>query len=1046
MARRSAARVAGVLVAAVLAGLALPPAAGAQLSNDASLTSLTVHSALGSTKLFPSFDPDVDRYEVAAPSGETMVTVTAEPSPGGSIQVWKNDADPNLEGLQLALTPGTSSGLTVHVTAEDGQTTESYRLSVAPASSEPKGWRVYNDVPVARLVDDPDLRSNYLHGVVADDSRVLVSARRFAGGVGQKLLAFQASDSSYLPSGDLDLGGTGDRGMWSNGTKLFVMGNDGEVRVYNISDGSRVESEDLDITPELWHHLIPQHENTHPRGIWSDGETLWVVDSEDAKVYAYELEAGSRYDCDTYESYWSGWCRQPDKEFDLATDNDSPWGITADRDTWWVSDSRDGKIYAYSRADGSRNSDNDFDTLASAGNTMPQDISATATIMYVADYLDSRVYSYNMPEGSVPISPPLPQQSDDATLGSLSLTGVTLSQTFSPEMTFYTANAVENSVTSTTVIAETNNSRASLEVRYVLNGADVTVANRVVPLSVGANTIKVEVTAEDGTTREYRVAVERLALSDDATLDMLELSGVTLVPAFMSSREGYTVSVANGVESTTVTATPNHRDATHVVQDDGVEDADRVIPLAVGANVITVVVTAEDRQATKTYAVTVTRARPPPSTDATLDMLALSGVPPEDLEFMSDDTDYAVDVANGVASTTVTATPNDASASVEINGVAGAVQMVDLGVDANTITVVVTAADQNTTKTYTVTVTRAESMSGDASLASLVLTGVTLDPVFVHDTLIYTASVANGVTSTTVSPGLSDSTASAVVQIGGVEDADRTVPLVVGDNVITVVVTAADGQTTKTYTVTVTRAASAPPGNTGNTGGGGFGGFGRFGGDTGGGGGDESPTTDDESTDDESDTESPYTDVGDAGSDTETAIRELHPLGVFTGTECEANRICPDDPLTRWVAAVWMVRILDGEEPAAITESRFSDVNASPMWEESMWFAPHVERLAELEVTMGCATDPLRYCPDGNLTRAQVASWIARALDLPSAESEGFTDTMGDVHEDNIDSVVAAGVAGGCATSPDRFCPERIVTRGELARMVNAARKVASSG
>ena len=43
-------------------------------------------------------------------------------------------------------------------------------------------------------------------------------------------------------------------------------------------------------------------------------------------------------------------------------------------------------------------------------------------------------------------------------------------------------------------------------------------------------------------------------------------------------------------------------------------------------------------------------------------------------------------------------------------------------------------------------------------------------------------------------------------------DADGTVPLSVGDNVITIEVTAEDGNTTRTYTVTVTRAAAAAPG------------------------------------------------------------------------------------------------------------------------------------------------------------------------------------------------------------------------------------------
>ena len=48
-----------------------------------------------------------------------------------------------------------------------------------------------------------------------------------------------------------------------------------------------------------------------------------------------------------------------------------------------------------------------------------------------------------------------------------------------------------------------------------------------------------------------------------------------------------------------------------------------------------------------------------------------------------------------------------------------------------------------------------------------------------------------------------------MIKLGGVTDADGTVSLSVGGNVITVEVTAEDGQTTQTYTVTVTRAA--PP-------------------------------------------------------------------------------------------------------------------------------------------------------------------------------------------------------------------------------------------
>ena len=98
--------------------------------------------------------------------------------------------------------------------------------------------------------------------------------------------------------------------------------------------------------------------------------------------------------------------------------------------------------------------------------------------------------------------------------------------------------------------------------------------------------------------------------STDATLSGLTLSGVAF-GTFASATTGYTANVANGVDETTVTPTTNDDGATYKVKLDGVADDDKVIPLSVGANVITVEVTAEDGNAAKTYTVTVTRAAPP---------------------------------------------------------------------------------------------------------------------------------------------------------------------------------------------------------------------------------------------------------------------------------------------------------------------------------------------------------------------------------------------------------------------------------------------------
>ncbi len=176
-----------------------------------------------------------------------------------------------------------------------------------------------------------------------------------------------------------------------------------------------------------------------------------------------------------------------------------------------------------------------------------------------------------------------------------------------------------------------------------------------------------------------------------------------------------------------------------------------------------------------------------------------------------------------------------------------------------------------------------------------------------------------------------------------------------------------------------------------------------------------------------------FSDIGQGGSHAAN-IRALNADGVFAGTECGVGLFCPGQPLARWTVAVWLVRVIDGEEPSSTDTTRFADVDAE------QWWAAHVERLAELEVTVGCAQDPLRFCPDAPVTRAQTASLLVRAFGLEAAEPHGFTDTEGSVHADNIDSLAAAGVTVGCASDPPRYCPSDSTSRAQMASFLNRAR------
>ena len=103
-------------------------------------------------------------------------------------------------------------------------------------------------------------------------------------------------------------------------------------------------------------------------------------------------------------------------------------------------------------------------------------------------------------------------------------------------------------------------------------------------------------------------------------------------------------------------------------------------------------------------------------------------------------------------------------------------------------------------------------------MSALTLSGVEFGPTeiafiagpFESDAVSYIGNASSGVTETTVSPTLKHAGASYVIKLNGVVDGDGVVPLGVGDNVITVVVTAEDDTTTRTYTITVTRSANTP--------------------------------------------------------------------------------------------------------------------------------------------------------------------------------------------------------------------------------------------
>jgi plastocyanin len=90
-----------------------------------------------------------------------------------------------------------------------------------------------------------------------------------------------------------------------------------------------------------------------------------------------------------------------------------------------------------------------------------------------------------------------------------------------------------------------------------------------------------------------------------------------------------------------------------------------------------------------------------------------------------------------------------------------------------------------------------------------------------------------------------------------------------------------------------------------------------------------------------------------------------------------------------------------------------------------------IEAIAAEGITAGCDASGTLYCPAGVVTRAQMATFLARALGLPASTTDWFPDDNGSVHEPNINAVADAGISLG--RTDGTFGPNDAVLRGQMA-------------
>jgi S-layer family protein len=147
------------------------------------------------------------------------------------------------------------------------------------------------------------------------------------------------------------------------------------------------------------------------------------------------------------------------------------------------------------------------------------------------------------------------------------------------------------------------------------------------------------------------------------------------------------------------------------------------------------------------------------------------------------------------------------------------------------------------------------------------------------------------------------------------------------------------------------------------------------------------------------------------------SIQWIYDQGITGG--CSPSRYCPSAAVTRGQMASFLTRAMN--LPAASTDY-FAD-------DDGLTHEAAINSIAEAGITGGCS--PNRFCRDDPVSRAQMAAFLVRALNVPPATSDWFSDDNGSTLEASINAMAEAGLTGGCDAGA--YCPDRPVTREQMA-------------
>ncbi|WP_264531226.1 cadherin-like beta sandwich domain-containing protein [Flavobacterium sp. N502540] len=320
-----------------------------------------------------------------------------------------------------------------------------------------------------------------------------------------------------------------------------------------------------------------------------------------------------------------------------------------------------------------------------------------------------------------------PKKSNVATLSNLSCSAGTLDPVFSSETTDYKAR-VSNEVSSIRVTPVTTNANATIKVNEVEEYSGK--PSDKIDLTEGDNTIGIEVTAEDGTVKTYRISVFRFLPQPTIQARDLIFTNTTATGTTLNwtngNGKGRIVFMREGANSGSAPVPDNiyFDDNTvfglgdqigttgwYAISKINADNKIEITGLTKGKTYQAIVMEFNGTPGNPSYLTTTSTGNPAAititSNVATLSNLS-SSVGTLDPVFSPDMIDYKARVPNEISSITVTPVATNANATIKVNGVAVVSgkpsQKIDLISGASTTIKIEVTAQDGTVKTYTVTI------------------------------------------------------------------------------------------------------------------------------------------------------------------------------------------------------------------------------------------------------------------------------------------------------------------------------------------------------